>query len=228
LPIAEYTANSLAEFVSKIGIVKALADARTKVLWFRGQPDSTYDLLPSILRDGRTVALEPELLYRFKAKSLPFITKNIPTSEWGWLFIMQHYGLYTRLLDWTEEACIALTFALFDRTIKHDQKNSVVWCFEPIGLNKGFNFQNQSLLGLIPNIEEQEITDNYHIKHLRSMIPVKRPIAICGPLNNERIIAQRGVFTLFPPCPDIIKLNELQDADQFLYKINIPFDKVDI
>ena len=68
----------------------------------------------------------------------------------------------------------------------------------------------------IPNICEN--TD------LQSMFESPRqnyPVAIIGPQNTDRIIAQRGVFTLFPN-KDSFTMESLADADQFLLKINIP------
>src|SRR5438552_9721553 len=38
-----------------------------------------------------------------------------PGSAWEWYFLMQHYGLPTRLLDWSECALVGLYFAAGDR-----------------------------------------------------------------------------------------------------------------
>ncbi len=47
------------------------------------------------------------------------------------------------------------------------------------------------------------------------------PVAIIGPQNTDRIIAQRGVFTLFPN-KDSFSLESLENAENFLFKIIIP------
>ena len=52
------------------------------------------------------------------------------------------------------------------------------------------------------------------------------PIAVIGPQNTERIIAQKGVFTLFPN-KDSFTMESLGKADEFLVKITIPKEYVD-
>lgn len=47
------------------------------------------------------------------------------------------------------------------------------------------------------------------------------PVAIIGPQNTDRIIAQRGVFTLFPN-KDSFTMESLSSAEKFLVKIVIP------
>lgn len=91
-------------------------------LWYRGQVQSKFQLLPSISRSIGGIPLNPELeivlLSKFKSLATPYID-NLPTpplpngveSYWSWLFQMQHYGVPTRLLDWSRDALVALYFA---------------------------------------------------------------------------------------------------------------------
>ena len=84
---------------------------------FRGVTDKDYELVPSIGRNtgsgtgGDISSLERELLEEFKRLSVPELTLP-PTSEFEWLFLAQHYGLPTRLLDWSTNPLVALYFAV--------------------------------------------------------------------------------------------------------------------
>lgn len=87
---------------------------------FRGQADAAWHLQSSL---ERVVGEEwsAEKARRFEDFSLKYFCskfhlydrENIqPSSKLGWLSIMQHYGVPTRLLDFTESPYVALYFAL--------------------------------------------------------------------------------------------------------------------
>ena len=105
----------------------------TRTLWFRGQSDKDFDLLPSIYRNKNLNYFEREMNRDFKLLSNSLVAKN-PSNELEWLFLMQHYGLQTRLLDWTESPLVALFFAVVDYSMP---KDSSVWILRPSYLNKG-------------------------------------------------------------------------------------------
>ena len=210
MPISKNTICSVSEYISSIIQLK---DNYSK-LWFRGHPDAEYILQPTVYRSPYTWKNEQPLLHQFKARAARFIT-NPPATDIEWLFIMQHHATPTRLLDWSENALVALAFATQYRTNKHSEKDAAVWCLNPQKLNENVRFSGFTDEP-IPNI-----CDN---KDLQVMLDSPRqdyPVAVIGPQNTARIIAQRGVFTLFPN-KDPFSLEDLEHAENFLVKIIIP------
>lgn len=98
-------------------LIESLRMPEKPVLWYRGCARISYRLIPSLYRNSRyTTAeqfakLEIEILTRFKQRSIPYQTRII-IDDWDYLFLMQHYAVPTRLLDWSENPYIALYFAL--------------------------------------------------------------------------------------------------------------------
>jgi FRG domain len=86
-----------------------MASARRR-LWFRGVHNVGYPLVPRLYRSDSEaadlLALEEDMLAEFRSRSRALLTTEM-ASDWEHLFVMQHYGVPTRLLDWSENALFA-------------------------------------------------------------------------------------------------------------------------
>jgi hypothetical protein len=84
--------------------------------WFRGVSKPYNDLTPGAFREphgGFQGSFESTYLDEFR-RIAPSLSDNLPQRDeyLEWLFLAQHHGLPTRLLDWTESPLIALYFAV--------------------------------------------------------------------------------------------------------------------
>ncbi len=77
---------------------------------FRGLSDREYKLESRLYRHGGDFnKLEKHLLRNFKKYAHRDVVEK--DSIWNWLSVAQHYGLPTRLMDWTYSPFIAMHFA---------------------------------------------------------------------------------------------------------------------
>jgi hypothetical protein len=88
--------------------------------FYRGQADATWSLQSSLERVigaewsvEKAQKFEDYSINQFRSKFHLYDSENIqPESKLAWLSIMQHYGVPTRLIDFTESPYVALYFAL--------------------------------------------------------------------------------------------------------------------
>ena len=90
---------------------------------------------PSLLKPSDIKQIEENIDSSFHRKVSVFLaSKGIKNIPWNRYFLKQHYGVKTRLLDWTENAFIALFSALSDESEKAKGENAMVWILSPIEL----------------------------------------------------------------------------------------------
>lgn len=127
------TVRSIDELI--IAVKKDYMSWRTTTFpWFRGELGNTQEpLLPKLYRKSKNNIThdENQLLQHFRMKAPSLGMLDTPPREHTdeWLFLAQHVGLPTRLLDWTEGLFVALYFAL-------KEKRPIVWMLDPCELNR--------------------------------------------------------------------------------------------
>ena len=198
-------------------------------LWFRGVGKAAYNLSPSIHRHAEVTdidslfGMENRLLTRYKERSVPYLPSQV-RDHWELLFLMQHYGVPTRLLDWTENPLIALFFALSSakRNAAGNYDDAAVWILSAAKWNQTV-FKHQSYIGGALSPSDTMVNQSYAIGSDPRYIN-ELPVAILGIHNSPRIVAQRGSFSLFGksllPMDDTFEKNPF--PDDTLSKLVIP------
>jgi len=166
--------------------------AAGQIVWFRGQSVSTWNLVPSLARNPEHLKAENALRKRFMQNAVPHLESE-PLHEWEWMFMMQHHRAPTRLLDWSEGPLAALYFAVSEDA--HIGQDAAVWCLDPIALNKEARF-NFEFTNEIPAFGIDKVLDSYLPSHVTDARNILNAVAIVGPRNNPRMVAQLGVFTV--------------------------------
>jgi hypothetical protein len=192
MAIDEFSVSSVEEYLAKCAeLVQdwSTSDGGEPSLWYRGQKDARWGLIPGEYRFPFINPDEIRSEFMLKAKAM---LKRIPDTNWEWYFIMQHHGLPTRLLDWTEGAMIGLYFALSQDTGKSD---AAVWVLDPWALNE-MSIQKAELVITSGEFESDTVAKKYLMPVYSKLRLPQNPIAVVPPYNISRITAQRGRFTI--------------------------------
>lgn len=176
------------------------------ITFYRGQTNANWKLTPSYLRYHKTKRYEKVYYYDFVSHSGSLVPAHY--NSWDILFLMQHHGIPTRLLDWTESFGVALYFAL-----KGNPESPAIWVIDPFTLNHEAIGKEEILN---PHIEIcAEYCDTYLEEN---RIDHRLPVAVYPEKMNSRILAQKGVFTLQGQVDDPIEAV----CEKFIKKISIP------
>lgn len=228
MAIAEYSVESLPELIT------TALEINTKIprnhrLWYRGINNHNHKLLPKIMRSGKAAEevfeREKRLLTRFRQRSMAYWPEGYPQNDWEHLFAMQHYGLSTRLLDWSENIFVSTYFAISSAPQADEGSpcHPILWCIDPIKWNRampGLSEYGDSIQVLTTADEELEAYRPETSKR-RS----KSPVAMYGAHNSKRIVAQRGTFTVWGADIGDMEVFAATSEDALLWKIKLAGDR---
>lgn len=223
-------------------------------VWFRGQRNAEwgadtglhrhvkerFNILPFPVSQADQIDLLRSVyqtLYRkFKARAWRFLEPS-ERSAWGIVFAMQHYGLPTNLLDWTQSLACAIYFAQQGREPECD---AAIYLLNPERLNlhtakavrelyerRGIQGKVNIGEGQIPldeNFTETNYSSFFHPqnkKFFHYAPDICRTIAVAPFHSNTRMLAQRAAFTL---CGFSFLPLEEQFDSSIIKKIILPSD----
>jgi FRG domain len=192
---------------------------RDENLWWRGQPEPGLKLIPRVYR-GYSPWDEFQLVGNFDRQA-PLRYSHWPSEPSHRLFLMQHFGLPTRLLDWSMGVLTALYFAVNE---DKEGKPASVWALHPIKLNRRqtadphacvFHHDHPKVRALV-DLAFVQCTERANVGNL--------VLATSGPELDLRLLVQWATFTIHASASP---LEELPEHGDFLVEVPIaPEDRL--
>jgi FRG domain len=184
--------SSLSEYVQSVHVILESWGRwdTTTLPWFRGHSSAAWSLTPSLYRSGINPKYERELVRDFRLRATAYL-ERVPLDYLGWLFVMQHYGIPTRLIDWSESYLIGIYFAVMELANEDD---GAVWILDPWSLNTPYLKAKTVPISRHPCMNDYilDIDGAAIVREVKS----PDPLAVRPDRSTPRIVSQRGMFTI--------------------------------
>lgn len=206
---------------SLVDEVSDLVGVEHRTLWFRGHRSSAWQVQPAIWRDHDRVR-ERNFTNRFRSRAG---TRYEALPEYDnsalWLSLMQHYGLPTRLLDWTRSPLVAAYFALETYIYGRDSaepRDASIWVLDPHALNVHEGFDD-----VTPSIDAHMCKEMLFPAFSHRNRENHKVIAVMAAERDMRMFVQQGCFTIHS---DQEPLNAREGHARYLDELRIPADRI--
>lgn len=258
----ETNIHSLNEFLSVLDKYKTQFSQthRNGGFVFRGMSDMSWKLLPGVFREypeaqksaavvggsysGKIYsAYEYEILSHFRKEASGLLPHVSQKDDFTWLQYAQHYGVPTRLLDFTANPLVAMYFCCQSES----KSDGVIWIInsitfehwsqdEVICSDMGPDYTREAIMNSI--LREMRGDFDYGEINGEPRLKKQRPVLFIPPYIDQRMSAQSSRFMLWGNnqsaledmttaenamslCPDGVTYR-IADDQCFLAKVVIP------
>ena len=250
-------------FEDYLEVIKEVQGNESEI-WYRGQSNANYQLIPSAMRKmvevqdqfGREIKPREVGEFNNRGHIVTFIDVNAmleefkkeaskylriePKNDFEWMFLAQHYGIPTKLLDWSTDPLVALFFAMpeegeidididIDKAIEefdnygYSELGAAVFAMNPIYFNSKtaeYKYKDENQL-----YEPVDVSENYEFFkefiHPTEEKSFYLPHCILGTDIDRRICRQSGNFTVHGI--NVWPLEQYDPIRSKMYKIFIPY-----